>query len=331
MKKFLTAAGISLIALSSTANAADLDYERQLGLIVSGVVDKWAGVQLFDSGSVCFDVCYDDVDLESYGDPTVFATGGEGLLSLPLTNNLSIQNDFKYEYNTQATDSVSSSVGPRYWYQGAVHVSARDPMLGLLGLFAGLGGASHGAPIFSRQDYRFVGGEGQFYLDSATVYVQGGYLDLDLRGLCEGCALLLPAVSHDDGVFGRGVVRWFPTADSRLQLEATYLRLSGSVFSDPDPSDTDVWSWKARYDFNLDVIPVLGPLPVFVAYRGTLRDDCIRGFDGSSADLTDHTFMVGTSYSFNGDRLTIDRQGATADTPDIGNMSGCSSLSDAPF
>ena len=338
MKKFIVATGVSLIALSSAASAADLEYERQMGLIVSGVVDSWIGGQWINGDRVCaFSYCIYETRLsDSYGDPTVFATGGEGLLSLPLSDNVSIQNDVKYEANTQANDPIYSTVGPRYWFQGAVHVSWRDPMMGLLGIFGGMGGSSHGAPVFGRNDYRFVGGEAQYYLENLTFYVQGGYLDLDRRFSCESvCLVRLDSIPHDEGVFGRGVARWFPTAVSRLQLEATFLRLSGISsdfrFLDSDGSDTDVWSWKARYDFSFDNLPVFGTLPVYVAYRGTLREDCFRGFDGSGGDLVDHTFMVGTSYSFNGDRLTIDRQGATLDTPDVGNMIGCSAVSEGPL
>ena len=33
--------------------------------------------------------------------------------------------------------------------------------------------------------------------------------------------------------------------------------------------------------------------------------------------------MIGTSYSFSGSPFNIDRNGATLDTPDLGNMSVC--------
>ncbi len=50
----------------------------------------------------------------------------------------------------------------------------------------------------------------------------------------------------------------------------------------------------------------------YVAYRGTFHDNCNNG-----DDVDDHTFMVGTSYSFSGDMLTVDHQGATLDTPNF--------------
>ena len=71
-------------------------------------------------------------------------------------------------------------------------------------------------------DHRFVGGEAQFYIDNLTLYGQGGYVefvpdDVFTSGL-------------DDGFFARGVVRYFPTSDSRLQLEGTYSNGMTSTF-----------------------------------------------------------------------------------------------------
>jgi len=110
MKKLFLATTVAFAAMTASAQAADLEMERELGLIVSGVVDSWMGVQYIDDG---------------VNDDTVFATGGEGLLSLPLGDNLSIQNDVKYETNDRAFSNFSPSdpIGPRYSYQGAVHLS----------------------------------------------------------------------------------------------------------------------------------------------------------------------------------------------------------------
>jgi hypothetical protein len=75
MKKSVLAAAAAVFAFTGTASAADMDYDRQVGLIVSGVVDKWAGVQFIDDG---------------VSDDTVFANGGEGRLSLPLGDPTSL-------------------------------------------------------------------------------------------------------------------------------------------------------------------------------------------------------------------------------------------------
>jgi len=286
MKKVILAATAALMASAGAASAADMD--REIGLIVSGVADKWMGVQFIDDGT---------------NDDVLFASGGEGRLSFPVGNTLSIQNDFKYEYNENAIESPASNDvdGPRYSYQFAAHVSHRDPSTFLIGAFGGVGGANIGIPAGAfTQDNLFAGGEFQFYVNNFTLYGQAGYVETNnsLAGL-------------DDGFFARGVLRYFPTADSRLQVEGTYINMdyvSGGA-------DMDAFIVKARYDMTVD-LPLMGSTPLWVGYRGTFRDNCLAG-GNALRDLDDHTFMIGTSYSFSGDMLTVDRQGATLDTPDF--------------
>ena len=294
MNRTILTATAALFALSSQASAADMD--RELGLIVSGVVDSWAGVQIIDDG---------------ISDDTVLATGGEGLLSLPLGDNLSLQSDVKYETNDRAFEPADVPLGPRYSYQGAAHLSWRDPMTGLFGAFGGMG-TSNGAnfPGWESFDFRFVGGEGQLYMDNMTFYVQGGYVDFKPQPTEEAFPFISPL---DDGFFVRGVFRWFPDATSRLQLEGTYLNAD----YEDGFGDMEAFSVKVRYDFTVAGLPVIGDTPFYVAYRGTFRNDCDVNTNFGNLDVNDHTIMVGTSYSFSGDRLTVDRQGATLDTPDF--------------
>ncbi len=103
IKKSILTATAALLLSSTMASAADLD--REIGLIVSGVVDQWTGVQMIN-------------DSAFYDDDAVLASGSSGRLSLPLGTNLSIQSDFKYEYNTYAFESVAKNdaYGPRYSY-----------------------------------------------------------------------------------------------------------------------------------------------------------------------------------------------------------------------
>lgn len=283
----MVSAAVAVAAISGSAQAADFEVEQELGLIVSGVVDSWAGAQYLNRGPL--------------SDKTVFATGGEGLLQLPLGDNLSIQNDFKYEYNDQANNDISDSVGPRYSYQFAGHLSWRDPSAGLFGIFGGAGTSNTG--LLGDTDIAFVGGEFQFYMDNVTLYGQGGYLtysDENLFGNNFGL---------DDGYFARGVLRWFVTNDSRLEIEGSYF---SSDFE--DFGSTDAFSFGARYDFTL-AMPVIGDTALYIAWRGQWRADCLRDLGGNDYDLSDQTIMIGTSYSFSGDLMTVDRQGATLDTP----------------
>ena len=300
MKKLALATTVAFAAMTASVQAADVD--RELGLIVSGVVDSWMGVQYIDDGVT---------------DDTVFATGGEGLLSLPLGDNLSIQSDVKYETNDRAFEEAGLGdglLGPRFSYQGAVHISWRDPMSGLFGAFGGMG-TSNGYSVrgWDRFNYRFVGGEGQIYADDLTFYAQAGFIDYRVEPTSSGPVLATNPL--DDGFFVRGVVRWFLDSSSRLQLEGTYLNAD----LESGAGNVDIFSLGARYDFTLPALPVVGDAPLYIAYRGTFRDSCFTSSLGGSDDLdvNDHTIMIGTSYSFSGDRVTVDRQGATLDTPDF--------------
>jgi hypothetical protein len=290
--KWVSFATCSILAtMMVPVQAADLDQE--MGLIVSGVVDNWAGVQFVDDGLT---------------DDSVFASGGQGLLSLPLADNLSIQSDIKYQYNSTAFENPGSAgtINHRYSYQGAVHLSFRDPSTGLIGAFGGMGTSNLGGTELNglgalndsaRTNAHFVGGEAQVYLENITLYAQGGFVDFnsdDNDGL-------------SDGAFVRGVFRWFVTPDSRVQLEAQYT--NADYFFDFQ-GDVEAFSVGGRYDFTLGDVPLIGDTALFVAYQGTFRDNCIY-----EADADDHTIMIGAAYSFSGDLLTVDRRGATLDTP----------------
>ncbi len=302
MKKPLLAASVA--AFTFTAPASATDAERQLGLIVSGVVDSWAGVQIINN---------DGFQIIAAGDDDiVFANGGEGLLSLPLGDNLSIQSDVKYEYNSNALEDPDDNgvFGPRYSFQGAVHLSWRDPTRGLFGVFGGAGTTDF---FGFRSDVAFVGGEAQLYLDNITLYAQGGYVDFDDRNFG------FPFLSLSDGLFARGVFRWFMTDDSRIQIEGTYVNADHSDSDDFFDSfgTMEAFSFSVRYDFTLAGLPVIEDTPLYIGYRGTFRENCVNISTTGSAGIDDHTIMIGTSFSFSGDRLTVDRQGATLDTPDF--------------
>ncbi len=291
MKKLILAATAALLASTSMASAADMDYERQLGLIVSGVVDQWVGGQYMTNSPALF----------GEADDFVLANGGEGRLSLPLGEKLSIQSDLKYEYNSYATENFPSNdtLGQRYTFQGTGHLSWRDPSTFLLGVFGGAGATDS---TLGRYDVSYFGGEAQFYMNDITLYAQGGYVDFDVR---TNNFFALPL---NDGIFARGVLRWFLTPESRLQIQGTYLSAEYELTG----ADMDAFSVGARYDTNIN-LPIMGSTPLYVAYRGVFRDNCAA--IGESMD--DHTFMVGTSYSFSGGMLTVDRQGATLDSPDF--------------
>jgi hypothetical protein len=141
MRKFVLATSVALAAMTASAHAADLDYERELGLIVSGVVDQWMGAQfikgpLLGGGP--------GPGFSGSSDDTFFTTGGEGLLSLPLGENLSIQSDIKYETNSTSFGSTNSNVfGPEIFVPVCSPPQlARSPVSWIVSrIFGGMGTA----------------------------------------------------------------------------------------------------------------------------------------------------------------------------------------------
>jgi hypothetical protein len=69
------------------------------------------------------------------------------------------------------------------------------------------------------------------------------------------------------------------------------------VSQGPSVGDVETVSAKARYHFVLGGLPVVGAVPLYVACRGTVRDNCFASILTSTA-VIDHTVMVGTSCSF---------------------------------
>ena len=249
MKRLILTTSLAVATMMAPAQAADLEMERELGLIVSGVVDSWIAVQFIDRGPL--------------SDKTAFAIGGQGRLSLPLGGGFSMQNDVKYEYNNQANDNIAITAGPRYSFHLGAHGSWRDPSVGLIGFFGGFGGQNHG--IVGSTEVAFFGIEAQYYLDNITLYAQGGGVDYS-----ETNAFGAP-FGLDDGYYARGVVRWFPTNDSRLQVEGSYFFTDFAMSS----YSTEAFSAGARYDFALG-LPIIGETAIFVAWRGTSRSATMR-------------------------------------------------------
>lgn len=312
---------VACVAMTGTANAADMDYEKAMELAVSGVVESWNGYS-FVSGYSPANV--NDANVLSHDN--YFVSGTSGRLSLPLGDNLSIQQDVEIEITGNAYEDETGN-NYIYSYQMGSHVSFRDPGMGLIGAFGGWGsGATDGnSPNIDDADsleFRFIGGEGQLYLEDLTLYVQAGYLDAERTN----------TQNQDDtfrnATFVRGVGRWFMSETSRLELEFSYA--DGDADTEPDPHT--VIEWGVRYDTVLAGLPIIGDTPVFVKYRGARFENDEApgpgpapggggggegGFD--SEDYLDHTFMVGTRWSFGGDNMKqFDRVGATLDLPNFG-------------
>lgn len=298
MKNLSKAIGIgtAILALLATGNVQAADDENEFGLRISGATDSWYGVQYIDGGGT--------------GDDTVLASGQNARLSLPLAENVSLQTDVDAEWNDRAFGNNAVS-GQRWSFQGSGHVSWRDPSQGLFGIFGGVSASNHNdtGPGYST-NLRFVGGEGQFYVDDLTFYAQGAFIDQE--GELTG-----------DGYFARGVGRWFVGVDTRLQFEGLYSNLD---FQSNQSGDYDIYQWGARFDTVWENTVMFGDIPLFIAYRGTYRDGCLGNefANSSDNDTSDHTVMAGFSYIWGTpSRIDNDRQGATLDAPNLATLAPC--------
>lgn len=305
---------LACVAMTGSANAADMDYETAMELAVSGVVESWSGYSIVSGFTPNNGGAGNVLTRDNY-----FVSGTSGRLSLPLGTNLSIQSDVDLEITGNAYEDATGNTFI-YSYQMGSHVSFRDPGMGLIGAFGGWGGGSTDGNGGSNLDsdhmnFRFIGGEAQGYLEDLTLYVQAGYLDAERTNNGNG-----PEELFRNATFVRGVGRWFMSETSRLELEFSYADGDG----DNDPDSHTVIEWGVRYDTVLAGLPIIGDTPVFVKYRGARfeSDDgpgsgAENGFD--SEDYLDHTVMVGTRWSFGGDNMKqFDRVGATLDLPNFG-------------
>ena len=288
--------GTAIIAVLATGHVHAAEEENEFGLRVSGATDSWNGVQYIDGGGT--------------GDDTALASGHNARLSLPLGGNMSLQTDVDVEWNDRAFGNNSVS-GQRWSFQGGGHLSWRDPSQGLFGVFGGVAASNHNdiSPSF-RTNLRFVGGEGQLYVDDLTFYAQGAFVDQE--GELSG-----------DGYFARGVGRWFAGVDTRLQVEGLFSNLD---FQNNQSGDYNVYQWGARFDTVWEDTSMFGDIPLFVAYRGTYRDGCLGNEfpNGGDNDTSDHTVMAGFSYVWGTpSRMDNDRRGATLDTPNVASLAPC--------
>ncbi len=310
---------VACVAMTGSANATDMDYERAMELAVSGVVESWNGYSFVSD----FTPANGNTNVLSHDD--YFVSGTSGRLSLPLGDSLSVQQDVELEMTGNVYEDQTGN-NYIYSYQMGTHLSFRDPGMGLIGAFGGWGsgatdGNTGGLDVADSLEFRFVGGEAQLYLDEFTFYVQAGYLDAERTNTQN------QDDTFRDAVFVRGVGRWFMSEVSRLELEFSY----ADGDADTEPDSHTVVEWGVRYDTVLAGLPIIGDTPVFVGYRGArFENEDTPGNpnggggeqgqgQGSTEEYFDHTIMVGTSWSFGGDTMKqFDRVGATLDLPNFG-------------
>ena len=296
-RSYFAAVGISLLAMSaSPALAADLDQPSDpTGLITSGVIDLFGGVQFISSNTGNTATVNPDTQAEF---------GGSGRLSFALSPTMSVQMDVQANVLSSAL-SNSNNLDDNVMSNGeaGIHISWRNPSSHLLGIFGG--GATGTSSRAEEHDGWFIGGEGQLYFENTTLYAQFGYFDG--RETSGGTA----KDAIHNAFFGRIVGRYFYGDMTRFQAEFAFARGK----QDNVNYDTNVFGWGVRVDHTFEGFP----LNMFLKYRGSYYDNKDSGNGGDFGRYADHSVLVGFTVSFGAMGLrSQDRNGATLDLPEIG-------------
>ncbi len=106
--------------------------------------------------------------------------------------------------------------------------------------------------------------------------------------------------------FGRFVGRWYPNANSRIELDLSY----GDGNQDSASHDMFAANWGLRYDHGLSK-----GWSAFAGYRGGWFENDDNG-GSDDGDWKEHTVLIGIRYSFGGLGVKAnDRKGAGLDLP----------------
>jgi hypothetical protein len=280
------AIGLSVAGFASNAFGADVTPEPEPVLLN----DMYA--EIFGS--------YTELGKDFGTEDDKFWAGGAGIYwSIPLSDMVSLQLDGKGEV-TENDGEDEDTTDYEYSVGGAAHLSYRDPQSFLVGIFGGLSNAAGGEN--GDTTAYFIGGEGQLYVDQATFYVQGGYLDGEGDDFDEQIL--------NDTYFVRGQLRYYLTDNFRATVEGAYA--VGQVDLE---DNTDIYDWGAELEYKFDDAPI----SVFASYEGTFMDQT----PGEEDKLSEDVYTVGLRLDFGTTTIIErDRQGAGLDMPRIGRWQG---------
>ena len=219
---------------------------------------------------------------------------GSARVNIPYDEFVNLQLDITGE--TSLDEYTGSDAGH---FAAGGHLNWRDPMVGLLGVFAAVGTVND----YYAESTAMVGIEGQYYCDMWTFYGQIGYWD-----------------SHDGGEsslirnagFIRGEVSYY--ASQQLKLTGGLKYLAGDIGDYYYSAEgSQGWDWILRLDYFFGkTIPVAG----FAEYSGRSND--VDYYDNS---LDVNRFNVGLTFYFGGDGNNDlkyhDRNGASVSLPDF--------------
>ena len=285
---FLSTAIAGFVA--TPALSADVGTPVDNSLLFSALLGVSAGIQhaSIDEG---------EPELDEGIELTI---AGHGHVSIPLGEAFSAQLDSQGELYDRSTPDT---LDPQAAHMFGGHLSWRDPEAGLLGIFAGAGigyvkedgGDDDGDGIGV-----VAGIEGQIYLDNVTLYAQAGWGNIQVDSD--------PDEGFDDGLFVRGVTRYFVSENFLLQVEGSY----GWVDEYTNGDQTgEIWNWGALGKIGLsDLMPIYGTLE----YRGGFYG--VHGGGAGAQSAFENVLLIGLDFAFGAPSLfDNDRRGATLDMP----------------
>jgi hypothetical protein len=225
----------------------------------------------------------------------LWTLGGGGWLDTSW-RALHLQGDFSGEGTLNHRSADDTYLGS---YGGGLHAGWRNPELGSFGAFGAVGKV-----MINDRDGKDpdtiawgVGGEGQLFFDVATLYLQAGFVDR--QSLTSGGDV----GALNNAGFVRGLGRYFPKDDLRLEAEASYA--DGSM--DPDGDDVFIVGWGVEAEYRLHDTP----FAAFAGYHGRYYNQ-----EDDWDKLYEHRISFGLRLYFGqGTLLANDRHGASLDLP----------------
>jgi hypothetical protein len=303
--RYSFAGAVALVALASTAGAADLQPVLKAPAAAvdqqaTGYVEVYSGFASTKSTECIInnDGGCDTSTFKANG----WGLGGAGRGNYWITREVSVQVDAQAE-GTSYHDPAGGRFSTHSYLVGG-HWSWRDPQHYLFGLFAAEGDAGGRGFVFASQRHGLIGAEAQWYWSQLTFYAQGGY-DSTLGTVGDGTDSI-------NAWFIRGTGRYFVNPNFLIEGTLTYANGNVDFVSGGASMGFETWNWGAKGEWRLPT----APFSVFAKYEGsqTTYGSPPDFFKITGIKITDQRVLLGLKLHMGDKSLQqIDRAGATLD------------------
>lgn len=261
---------VAIAALASTASAGNYAGKMNIGM----------GYAMED---------YDGSDSVDYT-----ALTGSASVNVPYDQFINLQFDIAGGSSLDNSNSFDSFFGG---FGAGLHLNYRDPNVGALGVFGGVGRANVGSDWSGNYMLMVAGFEGQYYCNAWTLRAQAGYMDSDSNGyLVQEAGLLRVGADY--------------YASKTLKLSGEVGYLDGRATDTDDDVTTWDWALTAEYAFGKSV-----PVSTYIEYRGQRTEAWDNNLDRD-------VVSVGVRFYFGNDNdlQKADREGAAFSLPDMTSL-----------